>query len=248
VEKDSPDDEDPAFRVVVILFDEHLWEGLVSFGVNYRDRGLLYVDDAPELAALLDVPESFFCRDPRAFTDTDGALTAPWPATVEVARLPARTRADHLMAVVHQHENQARQAAIYGRYYPGRGKNPGTHISPEICAEVDRSSSGPQLWQTSCTPTTTTAATPHSKVSHPSAASTTLRVRIPARWGDWGLVFQEGQRSQTAHADRLFAPNEQPVSRPGSRAGWWRPLDRRHVDERDTNPQPNRPVDAASTV
>jgi hypothetical protein len=137
--RDGPDDDDTAFRAVVILFDEHLWEGLVSFGVNYRDRGLLYVDDVPALAALLDVPESFFCSDPRAFTDSDGALAAPWPTTVQVARLLARTRAEHLMAVVHKHERQARQDAIYGRYYPGRGKNPGTHISPEICAEVDRS-------------------------------------------------------------------------------------------------------------
>ncbi|GAA4027113.1 hypothetical protein GCM10022232_86080 [Streptomyces plumbiresistens] len=138
--RDSPDDDDIAFRAVIILFDEHLWEGVVSFGVNYRDRGLLYIDDVPALAALLDVPESFFSRAPRAFTDTDGALTTPWPTTVEVARLLARTRADHLMTVVHEHERQARQDAIYGRYYPGRGKNPGTHISPEICAEVDRSS------------------------------------------------------------------------------------------------------------
>ncbi|MFJ9565971.1 hypothetical protein ACIRQQ_38760 [Streptomyces fuscichromogenes] len=137
--KDSPDDEDPAFRAVVILFDEHLWEGLVSFGVNYRDRGLLYVDDAPALAALLDVPESFLCSDPRAFTDTDGALTAPWPTTVEVARLLARTRADHLVTLLDRHERQAQQEAIYGHYYRGRGKNPGTYISPEICAEVDHS-------------------------------------------------------------------------------------------------------------
>lgn len=138
--RDSPDDEDPAFRAVIILFDEHLWEGVVSFGVNSRDRGLLYVDDVPALAELLDVPESFFRSDPRTFTDTDGSLTAPWPTTVEVARLLARTRADHLMTLVDKHERQARQDAIYGRYYPGRGKNPGTHISPEICAEVDRSS------------------------------------------------------------------------------------------------------------
>ncbi|MGC0334884.1 hypothetical protein RKD23_007961 [Streptomyces sp. SAI-170] len=138
--RDSPDDDNTTFRAVVILFDEHLWEGMVSFGVNYRDRGLLYVDDVPALAALLDVPESFFCNDPRAFADKDGALTAPWPTTVEVARLLARTRADHLMAVVAKHERQARRDAIYGRYYPGRGKNPGIHISAEICAEVDRSS------------------------------------------------------------------------------------------------------------
>ncbi|MFG2803663.1 hypothetical protein [Streptomyces pseudovenezuelae] len=137
--RDSPDDDDTAFRAVVILFDERLWEGVVSFGVNYRDRGLLYIDDFPALTALLDVPASFFFSDPRAFNDTDGALTAPWPTTVEVARLLARTRADHLMAVVDKHERQARQDAIYGRYYTGRGKNPGTHISPEICAEVHRS-------------------------------------------------------------------------------------------------------------
>ncbi|MCZ4506759.1 hypothetical protein O3Q52_00755 [Streptomyces sp. ActVer] len=66
-----------AFRAVIILFDEHLWEGLVPFGVNSRDRGLLYVDDVPALATLLNVPENFFCSDPRAFTDTDGALTTP---------------------------------------------------------------------------------------------------------------------------------------------------------------------------
>ncbi|MFF9171768.1 MULTISPECIES: hypothetical protein [unclassified Streptomyces] len=138
--RDSPEDDDPAFQAVTILFDEHLLEGLLSFGVNNRDRGLLYIDDVPAVAALLNVPETFFRSDPRAFTDTDGALTAPWPTTVAVAQLLARTRADHLMSVVHKHERQARQAAIYGRYYPGRGKNPGTHISPEICAEVDRES------------------------------------------------------------------------------------------------------------
>ncbi|MEU6578280.1 hypothetical protein [Streptomyces sp. NPDC046805] len=138
--KDSPDDEDPAFRAIIILLDQRFWDGLVTFGVNYRDRGLLYVEDVPVLAALLDVPEHFFHTDPRAFTDTDGTLTAPWPTTVEVARLLARTQADHLVTLLGQHERQAQQEAIYGRYYRGRGKNPGTYISPEICAEVDRNS------------------------------------------------------------------------------------------------------------
>ncbi|MGK5695571.1 hypothetical protein ACSNOJ_22210 [Streptomyces sp. URMC 128] len=137
--QDSPDDEDPEFRAVTTLYDEHLWEGIVSFGVNYRDRGLLYIEDVPALAALLDVSESFFRTDPRAFTDTAGVLTAPWPTTLAVARLLARTQADHLVTLLDKQERQARQAAIYGRYYRGRGKNPGTYISPEICAEVDRS-------------------------------------------------------------------------------------------------------------
>ncbi|GAA1375974.1 hypothetical protein [Streptomyces beijiangensis] len=137
--KDSPDDEDPAFRAVTIVFDEHLWDELVSFGVNYRDRGVLYVPDVPALAALLDVPESFFHTDPRACTGADGLLTAPWPTTRNTIRLLAHTRAEHLVSLLDQQERQEQHDAIYGRYYRGRGKNPGTYISAEICAEVDRS-------------------------------------------------------------------------------------------------------------
>ncbi|MFJ8536830.1 hypothetical protein [Streptomyces sp. NPDC093591] len=138
--KDSPDDEDTAFRAITILHDEHLWEELVSFGVNYRDRGVLYIEDVPALAGLLDVPENFFRTDPRAFSDSEGTLIAPWPTTLEVACLLARTKADHLVTLLDEQERQAQRAAIHGRYYRGRGKNPGTYISPEICAEVDRSS------------------------------------------------------------------------------------------------------------
>lgn len=137
---DSPDDEDAAWQAVIMLFDEHLWDEVVSFGVNQRDRGVLYIQDVPALAALLGVPESLFHTDPRAFTDTEGVLTTPWPTTVEVACLLARTQADHLVTMLDQHDQQAQQAAIYGRYYRGRGKNPGTYISAEICAEVDQAS------------------------------------------------------------------------------------------------------------
>jgi len=65
-----------AFRAVIILFDEHLREGLVPFGVNSRDRGLLYVDDVPALAPSSTCPKtsSAAIHGPSAPT---GALTTP---------------------------------------------------------------------------------------------------------------------------------------------------------------------------
>ncbi|WP_019063727.1 hypothetical protein [Streptomyces prunicolor] len=63
-----------AFRAVIILFDEHLREGLV--GVNSRDRGLLYVDDVPALAPSSTCPKtsSAAIHGPSAPTS---ALTTP---------------------------------------------------------------------------------------------------------------------------------------------------------------------------
>ncbi|WP_139238173.1 hypothetical protein [Streptomyces pini] len=136
--RDSPDDHDPEFLAVCTLFDEQWWTGLATVGYNTGERGILYIDDAPALAALLDVPETFFSADTRAFTDADGAVVAPWPTTLAVTRLLAKTRADQLIALLAEKDQQAHRDATYGRYYPGRGKNPGTHISPETCAEVDR--------------------------------------------------------------------------------------------------------------
>ncbi|MFJ9083847.1 hypothetical protein ACIRL3_15600 [Streptomyces sp. NPDC102384] len=138
--KDSPDGDDPAFQAVTLLFDEHLAGEVMSFGFNSRERGLFYVDDVPALAALLDVPDDFFRSDPRTFTGDDGVLVAPWPTTVQVAARLAATQADRLVPVLDEQERKARHEAIHGCYYPGRGKNPGTHISPEICAETDRGS------------------------------------------------------------------------------------------------------------
>jgi len=136
--RESPDDKDPEFLAVCTLFDEQWWEGVVSIGYNAREHGVLYIEDVPALAALLDVPESFFSADARAFTDAEGTVTAPWPTTLAVARLLARTRADQLLALLDEQDRQAHQEATHGRYYPGRGRNPGTHISSETCAKVDR--------------------------------------------------------------------------------------------------------------
>ncbi|PJE98146.1 hypothetical protein CUT44_08835 [Streptomyces carminius] len=136
--RDSPDDHDPEFLAVCTLFDEQWWTDLATVGYNARECGILYIHDAPALAELLDVPETFFSADARAFTDAEGAVVAPWPTTLAVTRLLAKTRADQLVALMAEKDQQAHHEATYGQYYPGRGKNPGTHISPETCAEVDR--------------------------------------------------------------------------------------------------------------
>ncbi|GGS98595.1 hypothetical protein GCM10010270_83240 [Streptomyces violaceus] len=50
--------------------------------------------------------------------------------------------------------------------------------SGPTCGPTPATPNAPTPWQTSCTPTTTTAATPHSAASHPSAVCTTLRLNI----------------------------------------------------------------------
>ncbi|MGI5473265.1 hypothetical protein [Streptomyces sp. CA-132043] len=135
---DGPDQEDPEFYAASMVFEECPLEGVVSMGWNYRERGVLYVHDSPALAALLKVPEASFCTDPRTFTDEEGTLTAPWPTTLATARLIAQVHADALAATLAREEEQAQRDAAYGKYYRGRGGNPGTYIHPEICAEVHR--------------------------------------------------------------------------------------------------------------
>lgn len=135
---DGPVDDDAAeFVAASMVFDRCPVGEVVSMGWKSRERGVLYVHDPRALAVMLDVSPDLFRSDPRSFTDDDGMVTAPWPITLAVAPLIAAAHADRLVAVVAEEEEQARQDALYGRYYPGRGKNPGTHISPEICADVD---------------------------------------------------------------------------------------------------------------
>ncbi|NGN63858.1 hypothetical protein G5C51_08040 [Streptomyces sp. A7024] len=46
--------------------------------------------------------------------------------------------ADAFVAELAKEEEKARHRAVYGEYYRGRGRSPGHHIEPEICAEVDK--------------------------------------------------------------------------------------------------------------
>ncbi|MFF3403532.1 hypothetical protein ACFYW6_34185 [Streptomyces sp. NPDC002659] len=140
--QDGPDDDAAEFVAVSTVFEECPLEGVVSMGWNYRERGVLYVEDVSALAEMLQVPESFFVADPHAFRDDEGAVTAPWPTTLAVAGRLAKVHAEVLVTVLAEREAKARHRAVYGEHYRGRGKNPGIYIEPEICAEVD-AKSGP---------------------------------------------------------------------------------------------------------
>jgi hypothetical protein len=134
---DGPLQEDVDLVAATLVFDTCPLQGAASIGWNWRKRGVLFVRDVPAFAALLEVPEEFFTSDPRSFTD-DGMVTAPWPTALAAARLTARAHAEFLVSELASHEERERQQAIYGQHYRGRGKNPGTYIDAEICAEVDR--------------------------------------------------------------------------------------------------------------
>jgi hypothetical protein len=134
---DGPLQEDVDFVAAILVFDTCPLQGVAWIGWNWRKRGVLFVRDVPAFAALLGVPEEFFTSDPRSFTD-DGTVTAPWPTALAAARLTARAHAEFLVSELASCEELERQRAIYGQHYRGRGKNPGTYIDAEICAEVDR--------------------------------------------------------------------------------------------------------------
>ncbi|MFG2825643.1 hypothetical protein ACGFX4_40215 [Kitasatospora sp. NPDC048365] len=136
---DGPeDDQDTDFVAASLVFDTCPVTETVSMGWNTRERGVLYIHDVPALASMLQVPQDLFTSDPRTFTDDDGTLNAPWPTTLAVAERIAAAHAAPLLAVLAEQEKQAQHDALYGRYYRGRGKGGGTHISPEICDEVDQ--------------------------------------------------------------------------------------------------------------
>ncbi|MFC1438024.1 hypothetical protein ABUW04_07110 [Streptacidiphilus sp. N1-10] len=134
---DGPLQEDVDLVAATLVFDTCPLQGVASLGWNWRKRGVLFVRDVPAFAALLEVPQEFFTNDPRSFTD-DGTVIAPWPTALAAARLTARAHAEFLVSELASCEERERQRAIYGQHYRGRGKNPGTYMDAEICAEVDR--------------------------------------------------------------------------------------------------------------
>jgi hypothetical protein len=136
--RDCPEDEDAELIAVSFVFDHCPKEDMVGLEESGRERGLLYVYDPARLAARLGIMQGVFTSDPRARIDADGTVTAPWPTTLDIARRLAAHHAAELIASLARQEERERQRAIHGQYYPGRGRNEGSFISPEICIEVDR--------------------------------------------------------------------------------------------------------------
>ncbi|NGN63857.1 hypothetical protein G5C51_08035 [Streptomyces sp. A7024] len=89
---DGPVHGDAEFEAASWVFDQCTsLEGVASMGWNYRERGVLYVADLPALAAMIDVSDEFFARDPRAFRGNDGTV-ADVPGSCAAACASARRR------------------------------------------------------------------------------------------------------------------------------------------------------------
>lgn len=116
-----------------IVFDRLIPEHVATILYRQED-GVVAIDDVSGLAELLDL-ELAALHDPVSFVE-DGHLIAPWPVTRLIAMRAAERTPDPIMQYVEREEADARREATYGKVYPHRGGP--THISPEICAEIDQ--------------------------------------------------------------------------------------------------------------
>ena len=125
--------------------------------------------------------------------ETATGLLAAGPGLLRRPRHHRRTRPDRqrlLLQVqaVHPDPHRSRHRPQTHPALPAPDQRQGRTLQPHPARRMglpaalhQQRPNAPQPWQTSSTPTTTTAATPHSAASHPSAASTTLRVNTPSR-------------------------------------------------------------------
>jgi hypothetical protein len=220
---DGPDDESAEFLAASIVFDECPLEGVVWMGWNFRERGLLYIHDAPTLAAMLQVTEDSFRTDPRTLTDDQGTLTAPWPTTVAASRLIAKAHAEHLVNVLARKEERARQRAICS---PERPVKVVAHSLGGVIA-VDMATSDTPLWMERLVTFGSQAAFFH--ICDPRGGQLRAyvgdQVTLPASLGDWTNLW-EPLDMLAFSASRVFrlhdgtAPADRPVAHAASTGLW----------------------------
>jgi hypothetical protein len=120
-----------------ICFDKLVSSDLAT--IEYRaEEGVVRIRDLPALAGLLGLPENQLSHE-LAFVE-EGDVIAPWPITRVVATTVARQRPDELLRYVAQEEKKAQRDSTYGYNYGRRGES---HVSAEICAEVDEENGRP---------------------------------------------------------------------------------------------------------
>ncbi|WP_413247828.1 hypothetical protein [Sinomonas flava] len=129
----GPHREDPREYAASEIFDEYVDSELAT--INYRDGDSITIKQPMVLAALLGLRVEQLTDYPEAFI-VDGAVVAPWPATLLVARTVAEQNAERVLGRVQTEEKKARYAAIHGEHL-SRGRRQ-DHIPPEISEEVDR--------------------------------------------------------------------------------------------------------------
>jgi hypothetical protein len=131
----SPPLDSPEEMAVSVVFDVLIDPALAALGFS-ATNGTITVADVEGLAAYLDLGPDELRADLSCFEE-DGNLIAPWPTTCLVAKRAAERDPEAVLRHVEREEAEARRDAIYGRDYPGRGKNGRWSVTPEICAQVD---------------------------------------------------------------------------------------------------------------
>ena len=131
----SPPLDSPEEIAASVVFDVLIEPALATLGFN-ATNGTIAIADIESLAAYLDLGPHELRADPSS-SEEDGNLIAAWPTTCLVAKRAAERSPEAVLRHVEREEAEARRDAIYGRHYPGRGKNGGWSVTPEICAQVD---------------------------------------------------------------------------------------------------------------
>ncbi|GAA2341117.1 hypothetical protein [Dactylosporangium salmoneum] len=78
---------------------------------------------------------------PPGYVDADGSVVLPWSALLALAQQLVERDAARILEVLRREDGQAEHDAIHGRFYPSR--KGGTHIDPEICADLEATTYGP---------------------------------------------------------------------------------------------------------
>lgn len=131
----SPAHDSPEEAAVSVVFDVLIDPALATLGFN-ATNGTIAIADVEGLAASLGLGPQELRADPSSFEE-DGSLIAPWPTACLVAKRAAERDPEAVLRHVEREEAEARRDAIFGSHYPGRGKNVGWSVTPEICAQVD---------------------------------------------------------------------------------------------------------------
>lgn len=111
--------------------------------MEYREAGACRISDSPRLAKLTGLDPETWTRRDEAFRDGE-TLVVPWPVTEKIAAAVARRHPTALLDAVRNEENEARDHAIHGHRYTGRGANPDHVIPADICIQVDNEHGKPR--------------------------------------------------------------------------------------------------------
>lgn len=111
----SDDADETVSDAVQVIFDSY-HPGQISLGWNVGERGLLRIDNLPNVARDLGLSEADLLAEPSAFVDRLGVYRAPWAVALRLAQIVVIRYRDQVLAAVAEQERELRQKAVTGSY------------------------------------------------------------------------------------------------------------------------------------